>query len=142
MSTRAQFPYVSRGTQGPVSDLAPLLPLTLRRNGVSTDVSALVDSGASISVLPWSVGALFRVDWDALQVPCGIGGSAGGVPGKIMLLEGVIGSFPPLTLVFSWIKSDTVPLIVGQTNFFLNFDVSFFRARGYFEIQTASAATP
>ncbi len=31
---------------------------------------------------------------------------------------------------------------LAPPNFFLNFDVFFFRARGYFEIQPASAATP
>ena len=79
---------------------------------------------------------------DALQIFCGIGGSVGGVPGKIILLEGTVGSFAPVKLVFAWVKSDTVPVIVGQANFFLAFDVFFYRARGYFEIQPASTATP
>ncbi|MDY3553754.1 retroviral-like aspartic protease family protein [Gemmata sp. JC717] len=142
MSTGARFPYVSRGAQGPVSDLAPLLPLSLSRNGTSVDVVALVDSGATISVLPWSVGARFGVDWDALEVFCAVGGAAGRVPGKVILLDGTAGTFPPQKLVFTWVKSDAVPVIVGQANFFLAFDVFFFRTRGYFEIQPASAATP
>ncbi|MDY3557582.1 hypothetical protein R5W23_000109 [Gemmata sp. JC673] len=57
-------------------------------------------------------------------------------------MDGTAGSFPPQKLVFTWVKSDAVPVIVGQANFFLAFDVFFFRTRGYFEIQPASAATP
>lgn len=139
MSNAARFPYVSRGTSGAVSDLAPLLPIRLDRNRVSLDVVALVDSGATISVLPWSVGVRFGIDWDSLNVPCSVGGSAGGVPGKILVLYGTVATVP---LAFAWVKSDAVPIILGQTNFFLNFDVFFFRARRYFEIQPATPPTP
>jgi hypothetical protein len=118
------------------------MPLVLKRNGVSANVVALVDSGAAVSVLPWSIGFQFGIDWDSLNVPCTIGGSAGGLPGKILLVEGTVGHFPPVQLVFAWVKSDVVPTIMGQVNFFLSFDVFFYRARGYFEIQPATAATP
>lgn len=47
-----------------------------------------------------------------------------------------------MPLVFSWVKSDSIPIILAQTNFFLNFDVFFARARGFFEIQPATAPTP
>lgn len=142
MSNPVQFPFVSRGTGGPVPDLAPLMPTRLERGGVSLDVVALVDSGAAVSVLPWSVGARFGLDWDALNVPCSIGGSAGGVAGKIIVVHGTVASFPAVPLAFVWAKSDAVPILLGQTNFFLNFDVFFYRSRGYFEVQPASAVTP
>jgi hypothetical protein len=141
VSNAARFPYVPRGASGPVSNLAPLLPIRLDRDQTALDVVALVDSGAAVSVLPRSVGARFGVDWDALNVPCSIGGSAGGVSGKILVVYGTVASFPAVPLVFAWVKSDTVPIILGQTNFFLNFDVFFARARG-FEIQPATAPTP
>jgi hypothetical protein len=60
----------------------------------------------------------------------------------MLVVDGVVDTFPSVQLVFAWVQSDTVPIILGQTNFFMNFDVFFFRARGYFEIQSASAATP
>lgn len=142
MNNAAQFPYVGRGGTGPVSDLTPLLPIRLDRNTVSLDVVALVDSGAAVSVLPWSVGARFGVDWDALSISCPVGGSAGGVPGKILVLHGTVAPFPTVPPVFSWVKSDSIPIILGQTNFFLNFNVFFARARGFFEIQQATAPTP
>ena len=113
MSGTARFPFVSRGTGGPVPDLAPLLPIRLTRGGVTIDVTGLVDSGAAVSVLPWSVGARFGVDWNALTVPCSIGGSAGGVPGKMLLVEGIVDTFPPVQLVFVWVQSDTVPVLLG-----------------------------
>jgi hypothetical protein len=125
-----------------VPDLAPMLPIRLDRNGASLDVVALVDSGAAVSVLPWSVGTRFGIDWDSLNVPCSVGGSAGGIPGKVFVVNGTVATFPAVPLVFAWVQSDAPPVILGQTNFFLNFDVLFARARGYFEIQPATTPTP
>ncbi len=97
-----------------------------------------------MSVLPWSVGTRFGIDWDSLSIPCPVGGSAGGVPGKLLVVYGTVAPFPTVLLVFSWVQSDAPPIILGQTNFFLYFDVFFYRAQSFFEIQPAiaSAATP
>jgi len=39
--------------------------------------------------------------------------------------------------VFAWTRQDNVPLLLGQVNFFEEFDVSFHRARRHFEIEPA-----
>ena len=48
-------------------------------------------------------------------------------------VEAVIGAFAPVRLAFAWAQSDAVPVILGQTNFFHEFDVLFMRSRGVFE---------
>jgi hypothetical protein len=50
-----QFPYVSRDPALGSASLAPMLPLTLV-GPQNTSTSALVDSGAAINVLPYSLG--------------------------------------------------------------------------------------
>ncbi|MDJ0635634.1 MAG: hypothetical protein QNJ34_20775 [Xenococcaceae cyanobacterium MO_188.B29] len=45
-----------------------------------------------------------------------------------------IGDFPVTRLVFAWVNRPSIPLILGQTNFFLEFDVCFYRSRLEFEI--------
>ncbi|MGD1910473.1 MAG: hypothetical protein ACFB2X_06365 [Rivularia sp. (in: cyanobacteria)] len=45
-----------------------------------------------------------------------------------------IGNFTPVQLAFAWVKSANTPLILGQTNFFLEFDVCFYRSKLEFEI--------
>ena len=37
-------------------------------------------------------------------------------------------------LAFAWIKASDVPVVLGQTNFFVEFDVSFYRSRFEFEL--------
>lgn len=49
----------------------------------------------------------------------------------------MVGRFAPVRLAFAWADVDTVPVILGQINFFLSFDVCFFRSRGVFEIRRA-----
>lgn len=42
--------------------------------------------------------------------------------------------FATTKLAFAWTQAENVPLILGQTNFFLEFEVCFYRAKGQFEI--------
>lgn len=43
--------------------------------------------------------------------------------------------FPTIDLAFAWTQAPNVPLILGQANFFFEFDVCFFRARSEFEVR-------
>ena len=45
-----------------------------------------------------------------------------------------VGDFPSVDLVFAWSRRDDIPLIFGQTNFFMPFDVCFFRSLGLFTV--------
>ncbi|MCP4103922.1 MAG: hypothetical protein GY749_00055, partial [Desulfobacteraceae bacterium] len=45
-----------------------------------------------------------------------------------------VASFRPVKLVFAWTRSNDVPVILGQTNFFMEFDAYFFGSKKVFEI--------
>ena len=45
-----------------------------------------------------------------------------------------ISGLPTVKLAFAWIKENDVPLILGQTNFFLEFDVCFYRSKLEFDV--------
>ncbi|TRU46415.1 MAG: hypothetical protein EWV49_17045 [Microcystis aeruginosa Ma_QC_Ch_20071001_S25] len=45
-----------------------------------------------------------------------------------------IGNLEPVRLAFAWAQVSQVPLILGQTNFFREFDVCFQRSRCTIEI--------
>jgi hypothetical protein len=49
-----------------------------------------------------------------------------------------IESFPQTQLLFAWTRSPNAPLILGQTNFSLEFDVCFYRSRSKFELKLKS----
>lgn len=39
-----------------------------------------------------------------------------------------VASFPPVERAFAWTQATDVPMILGQVNFFVEFDVCFFRS--------------
>jgi hypothetical protein len=41
-------------------------------------------------------------------------------------------------VLFAWVKRPKTPLILGQTNFFLEFDVCFYRSKMEFEVKPKS----
>ena len=128
------FPYLFPGPKPDPQTLAPLLPLTLRRGGVTVDVVGLVDSGASYSVLPHHVGLRFGVDWQSLPLSITVGGVGHGVTAKVLMVEGLIGTLPPTPLLFAWATTNSIPVLLGQTNFFFEFDVCFRRSHSQFTV--------
>ena len=52
-----------------------------------------------------------------------------------LVLETRIAEFKPINMVFAWTKSNDVRWILGQINFFAEFDACFFRSQGFFEIK-------
>jgi hypothetical protein len=60
------------------------------------------------------------------------------MPGKMLVVDGTIHPFPPVPLVFAWVQDDRPPILLGQTNFFMEFDVFLFRRQGVFQIQPAT----
>jgi len=57
-------------------------------------------------------------------------------PAYGLIVTATVARFPPVP--FAWTLEENVPLILGQVNFFLEFDVCFFRSQGIFEIHTKS----
>lgn len=140
MSLVEQFSYRDRNPSNPGFDLMPDLPTVLRSGPHALSALGLVDSGASISVLPHSLGVQLGFDWNAQTLQLRLSGVFDGVAARGIAVEAMVGKLPPVRLVLAWAASDQVPFVLGQFNFFQAFDVAFFRSRGIFEIRPASAS--
>jgi hypothetical protein len=108
-----------------------MMPLTLRA-AQSLDVSALLDTGAAVNVLPYAVGEKLGFVWDQQTTSVRLSGNLASVEARVVLVEGTVAQFPPARLAFAWARQDSIPVILGQVNFFLEFDVCFFRSRSLF----------
>ncbi|HVA50534.1 MAG TPA: hypothetical protein VNH11_29585 [Pirellulales bacterium] len=134
MSAAAQqFRYVPREPSLGQASLAPMLTLTLT-GARSATISALVDSGAAVNVLPFSLGVDLGLDSDLQTQSVELSGNLASVDARVVVLSAAVGRFPPVTLAFAWARTDAVSVILGQVNFFLEFDVCFFRSRSVFEV--------
>lgn len=129
---RLQFTPLSSGTGLPVP--MPILPIRLTRGTMTLDAEGLVDSGAMVNVLPFDLGVRLGLNWKSQTRNMSIGGALSG-PAKGVLLEATVGVFPPVLLAFAWYSSNDVRLVLGQTNFFQEFDVDFRASHNFFDVR-------
>lgn len=116
-------------------DSSPRLPIKLKLNDVSIDVFGLVDSGATINVLPFSIGQKLGATWDSQKAIIRLAGNMSKSFAQPIVVKAEISNFPPVSLAFAWVAHDDVPVILGQTNFFNEFEVCFFRNSFEFEVK-------
>jgi hypothetical protein len=88
--------------------------------------------------LPYEIGLQLGSIWDERKAILWLTGNLGNQQAIPFSLVAQIGEFEPVKLVFAWTNSPKAPLILGQTNFFLEFDVYFYRSKSEFEIQPKS----
>ncbi|MBM3878501.1 MAG: hypothetical protein FJ387_02110 [Verrucomicrobia bacterium] len=127
-----RFPYSAGGK--------PLLPLVLSLGAKELATEALLDRGAEVNVLPWRLGEALGARWDDRKTTLRLAGALAGTPGMPLLLLGRFADVAPVRLAFAWCRTDDVPLILGQTNFFMEFDICFFRSRQEFSVVPKGSA--
>ena len=138
MPEAQRFPFVETNpSRGKASRLA-YAPLTVSFRGRSADVMGLLDTGSAVNVLPWRVGIELGAIWDQQATSVRLTGNLAGDDARAILVDTTVGQFAPVRLAFAWTRSDAVPVILGQVNFFMEFDVCFFRSRLEFEVRLRS----
>lgn len=95
----------------------------------------LVDTGATVNVLPYSLGLEIGAVWDELGTSFHLSGNLAQFPARPLIVSAVVGPFAQVRLAFAWTRAESVPLLLGQVNFLMEFDACFFRAQRVFEIQ-------
>jgi hypothetical protein len=131
-----RFPYLP--VDGEPASRMPRLPLTLRLGNRAVKVNGLVDSGSAINVLPHSIGETLGAIWEEQRASVPLSGSLGRTEARALIVEAAHPRLTPtgsVRLVFAWTRADDVPVIFGQVNFFLTFEICFYRALGVFEVR-------
>ena len=132
----ARFPYTS--VDNSPTSLMPRLPITLELGTRSVEVVALLDTGSTVNVLPYEVGIQLGANWDEQTVPIPLVGSLGRFEARALMVFAAHPQLIPnasIRLVFAWTSAENAPVIFGQTNFFGEFDVCFYRSQGVFDVR-------
>lgn len=130
----ARFPYVERDpSEGPASR-QPYFPITFAIGDCSVTSLALLDSGAAVNVLPYAIGIRLGAEWDRQTTVVELTGNLAANEARVLIVSATVANFLPVKLAFAWTRSDSVPIILGQVNFFREFDVCFFGSQGVFEL--------
>lgn len=129
-----RYPFVSSDAALGEAGFRPYLPLRLTSQKGSVIASGLLDTGASVNVLPYSVGVELGYEWERQTTALSLTGNLAQYEARVALVQAIVGQFEPVRLVFAWTQATDVPLILGQVNFFMEFNVCFYRSRLQFEV--------
>jgi hypothetical protein len=127
MPSTVEFPFSD-------DDELPRIPITLSYAGFSISAHALLDTGSTVNLLPYDIGLQLGVVWEEQTVRLPLAGNLAKVEARGLFLHVQIGNLEQVRLAFAWAQVSQVPLILGQTNFFREFDVCFQRSRRIIEI--------
>ncbi|MEQ1604527.1 MAG: retroviral-like aspartic protease [Pyrinomonadaceae bacterium] len=135
MSKSKRFAYVPLSSDASPDSILPLLPMTLSRGTKTSQVLGLVDSGATVNVLPYGIGLEIGAVWEEQMPLFRLSGNLGNYESRGLIVNAEIEDLEPVKLAFAWTMAEDVPVILGQTNFFSLFDVCFMRQDREFEIK-------
>jgi len=130
-----RYPYSSVNSALGEAGLQPYLPITLLNGSHSLTASGLLDSGATVNVLPYQIGIDLGAVWEQQQTVLQLSGNLAQLEARALLVTVVVGQFIPARLAFAWTKFTQVPVILGQVNFFMEFDVCFYRSQLAFDVR-------
>ena len=130
-----RFPFIEHTNRAGLSSMMPYLPITLTYRDQPVESMALLDTGASVNVLPYEIGLQLGAVWEEQTVPIQLSGNLARMEARGLVLSATVAEFPSVLLAFAWTKSSEAPLILGHTNFFAEFDVCFYRADLAFELR-------
>ncbi len=94
-----------------------------------------MDSGATVNVLPYDIGKQRGTTWDERKATLRLAGNLGNFNAMPLAVMAEIDDLAPVRLVLAWVKTNNAPLILGQTNFFMEFEVCFYRFNLEFEVK-------
>ena len=96
------FKYsTTNSTQNDIDSL-PSLPISIHREERVVETVGLVDSGATVSVLPYEFGFQLGGIWDDRRAVIQLAGNLSNQPAMPFSTIAHIEDFPPAELVFAW----------------------------------------
>jgi hypothetical protein len=112
----------------------PYLPFVLEYRNQSLSVTGILDTGSTVNVLPYEIGNQLGATWAQQTTRVKLTGNLANYKARAIILNARVNEFNSVKLAFAWTEANDIPLILGQMNFFLEFDVCFYGSIGEFEI--------
>jgi hypothetical protein len=138
MPQRIRLPFTETDPKLGAMSAFAYIPIQLTHQATSRLLIGLLDTGASVNILPYEAGLSLGLSWEAQNLVLPLGGNLAQSEAKAVILTAQIANFEPVDLAFAWSSDRNAPLLLGQTNFFQTVNVCFYRADMTFEISTRS----
>ncbi len=139
----SRFQYTEAQGMAGIPGMLPFIPMTLLHTSDGVHITAritvpaLVDSGATVNVLPRDIGERMGLEWDAQRTILPFAGTIHQRPALALPLFVKVPQLAPQRLLFAWSELSThehMTVLLGQTNFFDEYYVDFRKPEGYFDI--------
>jgi hypothetical protein len=134
MLNAERYPFLSGDPALGEASFRPYLPFTLAYQDSTVATTGLLDTGASVNVLPYPAGIELGFEWERQTTLLSLTGNLAQYEARVVLAQAIVGPFEPVQLVFAWTQTANVPLILGQVNFLMEFDVCFYRSQLEFAV--------
>ncbi len=141
MPEAERYSYVPTSLALGEAGFRPSLPIPLMSQQGSVTESGLLDTGSTVNVLPYLVGIELGYEWEQQTTALDLTGNLAQYQARAVFTQAVVGNYEPVQLIFAWTQAENVPLILGQVNFFMEFNVCFYRSQLQFDIIPKSQAT-
>ena len=131
----ARFDYTL--SAGVFTRASPRLPMELSLGNHTVAVEGLVDTGSSINVLPYDYGLALGMRWEEYRIPLTLTGVLADYEARAAFVwasNARLTGRDPVRLSIAWTTANDVPVILGQTNFMMEFNVCFYLSQNYFEV--------
>jgi hypothetical protein len=129
-----RFAFTERTDSFGRSVIMPYLPLMLTSGDHSVEVMALLDTGASVNVLPYQIGVQLGAVWENQTLSIPLSGNLARSEARGLVLSGAVALFAPILLAFAWTQSNDLPVILGHMNFFAEFNMCVYGHELAFEV--------
>lgn len=129
-----RYQFTERTDRFGRSVVMPYLPITLTNGSSSVEVIALLDTGASVSVLPYEIGVQLGAVWEHQPISIPLSGNLASSEARGLILSATVAPFTSVLLAWAWTRSQDVPVILGHMNFFAEFNVCFYQHDLAFEV--------
>ena len=94
MTISTRFAYVRAESGRSAATILAYLPIQLNNQKSTVSISALVDSGSTVNVLPYSIGLQLGLVWEQQTTPVILTGSLARLPARGIIVEGQIDTLP------------------------------------------------
>jgi hypothetical protein len=86
----ARFPYLDAVASQPGASLMPLVPIRLSHSAVEVEATGLLDTGAAVNVLPYSIGRQLGLIWEEQRTPILLSGNLARLPARGAVVSAMI----------------------------------------------------
>lgn len=101
MRNSERFPFVKKVNDLSQENYVPYVPITLSYRDIYLESMGLLDTGATINVLPYDLGLQLGAVWDNQIVSIPLAGNLQPIEARGLVVSGVIGDFSPVRLAFA-----------------------------------------